>query len=487
MSNRPIFVAIYEKIDLIRLIANLIFVLAIFFVALPEGLRSDIGTVGIPIKADTEMLRNSWGLSDAGSFLEIAKTWANLESITPEQLWILRLWAPGMSLVEVPLIWLSSIGVPIFISLLILTSIIWLGILNLVIDLVKDFRIEFQVALVLLFEITVISSWDFQYIFRESLFHSEGIGYGLLFLGLLGLSKTLLSKESARITTPLIFYGFIVGCSVWVRHVLDSGLLLTLLASFLTWALIQLRHQKIKQRQPKGKKRKFQTTHFSKEIKNFGGTVKMITLAFIVAFLVTLPWRIINPVVFENRPLVMSASGDQIFKAIWYPDNSPHQKIYGYFGGNWACKIDQSKCEAFNLAGLDTYAAKDLGLEAIDSVVRNPIKFMQVRLIFLAQNWIPNMRSGANPLEVNSSLLPLGILLTLLIGFFNLWKNTRIQIILLIWLPMLLSQALQLSLIHYESRYFIPIRILILGLSFSLIKAISDIHKLNKTENKNSP
>ncbi len=470
-----------KKANPIRLFANMIFVFAILYVALPNGLRSKIGTIEIPLNADVEMLRKNWGLSDAGSFLEIAKTWASLESITPEQLWILRLWAPGMSLAEVPLIWLSSIGIPMFTSLLVLTSIIWLGILNLVLDLIENLRTEYQLALILLFEFTLIFSWDFHYMFRESLFHSEGIGYGLLILGLLGLSKTLLSSEVPTKKTPLIFYGFIIGCSVWVRHVLDSGIFLTILASFTIWILLKIQHyRKLKQSQPKSKKTKVRSKLFLRENTLFINALKKIIAVFLLAFLVTVPWRLINPIVFENRPFVMSASGDQIFKAIWYLDESPHQKIYGFFGGNWACKIDKPKCEKFNSLGLDSFLAKDLGLEAIESVVTHPIKYIQARGTYLIQNWIPNMKFGASPLEVNSSLLPLGILLTLILGFFRNWKNPKIQIVLLIWLPILLSQTFQLMLIHYESRYFIPIRMLILGLGFSLIKALSDIHKANK-------
>ena len=84
--------------------------LLLLYVALPQGLKTKIGSIDLLNNASPTQIRNAWGPGDAGSLLDTALTWSKIENIDPtNQYWIVHLWTPGMSLIEVPLIWISHI------------------------------------------------------------------------------------------------------------------------------------------------------------------------------------------------------------------------------------------------------------------------------------------------------------------------------------------------------------------------------------------
>ena len=98
----------------------------LFHTALPQGFGTLIGGISIANTSSPQAIRNAWGPGDAGSLLDAAITWAQLKNLNPDtQFWIVRLWSPGMSIIEVPLIWLTKIGIPIFWSLLSVTIALW--------------------------------------------------------------------------------------------------------------------------------------------------------------------------------------------------------------------------------------------------------------------------------------------------------------------------------------------------------------------------
>jgi acetyltransferase-like isoleucine patch superfamily enzyme len=82
-------------------------------------------------------------------------------------------------------------------------------------------------------------------------------------------------------------------------------------------------------------------------------------------------------------------------------------------------------------------------------------------------NWIPNFEN------LDSFYDLIGITyLPLTIGIFYLFiriNTTKKYLIALIWSPFLLAQIAQLSILHYESRYFINVRFLVLGLFVNLL------------------
>ena len=104
--------------------ASGIWFLLTLFIALPQGLKTRLILNGnqVPHSATPQLIRNAWGQGDAGSLLDTAITWSKFHQIDRvSQFWIVHLWTPGMSIIEVPLIWISKLGIPIFWSLLFIT------------------------------------------------------------------------------------------------------------------------------------------------------------------------------------------------------------------------------------------------------------------------------------------------------------------------------------------------------------------------------
>jgi hypothetical protein len=151
--------------------------------AFPNGIGTKIGLSDLPRNTTAIEMRETFGSGDAGSYLEVALSWANLQPINfDKQSWILRLWSPGLSIIEVPLIWLEKIGFNFYwtyFSLLILTWFcayyMYWRYFSKKIGLYKSIAV---------FSLLVFS-WDFKFIFHEGLFNSEGFSLALL------LKKTL--------------------------------------------------------------------------------------------------------------------------------------------------------------------------------------------------------------------------------------------------------------------------------------------------------
>ena len=158
---------------------------------------------------------------DAGSLLDTAITWSKFHQIVPNQFWIVHLWTPGMSVIEVLLIWISKLGLPIFWSLLFITLLTW--------STVFWFSWRFISPIIgripcVSVAVILISSWDFRYFFRGYLFYTEGLAFGFLVLGI-GFISWEYSMSSKRHYLYVIG-GVLIGISFMIRYLSDIGILI---------------------------------------------------------------------------------------------------------------------------------------------------------------------------------------------------------------------------------------------------------------------
>ena len=92
------------------LIITVMWLLLVLRAALPQGLHTLIGSTNLATDSSAQQIRNSLGPSDAGFYLEIALEWARFESIDFEnQSWILLIWSPGLSIIQIPMLWLEKL------------------------------------------------------------------------------------------------------------------------------------------------------------------------------------------------------------------------------------------------------------------------------------------------------------------------------------------------------------------------------------------
>ena len=203
-------------------------------IAIPNGFGSLIKGINLETFSTASAIRKAWGLGDSGSLLEAALTWANFQQLDPTtQYWIVRVWSPGLAVIEVPLIWFEKLGIPIFWSLLFFTTCLWLVIVYLL--WWKIAPITGRKSLFLILAILLLG-WDFEYFFGNGLFYSEGISLAALILGLFIIVWSLVRFNEFK-TNMAVIGGFLVGISIWVRHVNDNGLILILISSSIFYVL----------------------------------------------------------------------------------------------------------------------------------------------------------------------------------------------------------------------------------------------------------
>lgn len=446
--------------------------LSLLIIALPNGISSRIGSIGLKNSATSFEIRKAWGSGDAGSLLDAARTWAHGHQLNETtQFWIVHLWSPGMSILEIPLIWLEKLGIPLFWSLLSITVLLWNSI----------FYLAWKYGSVLIGRITLslvalllIFSWDFRYMFRDDLFYTEGIGYGLLFLGLLIASWMVLVTKYENSRRLTLLAGVCIGTSIWIRHVSDSGLMLfTVLTSTLFLWRWKFSKEARNARQPKGRYKK----NSKSKLKNSErltllwhnlGALPYVTLSAWIGLLITVPWRIISPLLFKGWLGVMSSASADLPFAIWAPNNSPTGKYWASSGMNWACNIDKVTCSTLNLSLHTPKNASHLTMEAIRAAVTHPFAYIQNRTNFAYKNWIPNGMHTPPNLQTIVAFLSFVVLIFSIYLYVQV-RDERKRLLALIWGPFLVMQLFQFSIIHYESRYFIPIRILGVGFALTLL------------------
>ncbi len=460
------------------LIFSTLWTLVAIFNSLQNGLSSKIPVININRESSSSEIRKAWGLGDAGSLLEVAITWSRLDSLDEvTQYWIPRLWSPGIAIIEVPLIWLETAGVPLFWSLLSLTMLIWGSVTFLAWRYFSPILGRIPTALVLL---GLIYSWDFGYLLRDYIFYTEGFGYGFLLIGLILLTIRMIDPHSLT-RKYVVVAGLMVGLSIWVRHTSDSGL--TFLLS--TVLLLNIGH-KIKNSyacerfKQKNSKKKFNFLEVSKEYEPKSLWLKDLTLFSAVAFLVTVPWRLISTFHFGGLAFAMSSASAGVPFAIWSTPESPSGMYWGGYGSNWACKIDFATCAAIQ-SDIQTGIASGshLLLLAALSVIRNPLQYIDERFSFLFIHWIPNF-SFEFTYQNLVALAFFFVFASSILIFFRI-KDNRKYPILIIWGSFLLMNFVQLSIIHYESRYFIPVRLLTLGAFIGLYLIRSEIQIKEKS------
>jgi hypothetical protein len=457
------------------LVASVWLVIALTRV-LPEGFSTRIPVLNIQNNSSAEEVRKGWGQGDAGSLLEIAIEWANFNSLDPvRQYWIPRLWAPGMSILEVPLIWISRLGVPIYWSLLSITLVLWSILFSLTWKHFSQFTGRIPFAIV---SIGLLWSWDFSYLLRDFIFYTEGIGFSFLLIGLILLSVKVISPNETG-DQYVFLAGTLIGLSIWIRHTNESGLILFFALSSIGY-FVSLRHrnkQTIRSKKRKNglaQQRLLGSNHkFPERFARYG----MISSG--LALLITLPWRLISTFHFQGAPFLMSSASGGVPSTIWSLPNSPSGLYWGSYGSNWACKIDLATCnQVQSKISDDTISHSQLLLLAIQSILENPIRYVDERSHFLWANWIPSF-------SMKVSFQNAVAFAFMLLCFYCLYlcfkvKDARKYAVIILWGSFLFMNLAQLAIIHYESRYFIPVRLFLLGLFLSLLSLKSSPSQTSK-------
>lgn len=439
----------------------MIYTLIVFRVAFPQPNRLHQGVVNLPITSTPEEIRKAWGYGDSGSLLEVAITWANFKNLDEvTQYWIVRLWSPGFAIIEVPLIWLSKIGLPLFISMFFITYIVWVITLKKII-----FQKYISLSLSLIVVAVLSISWDARYFFYEGVFYTEAVAYALLLTSLTMLSNSIISG-SIPDKKYCVIIGSLLGMSIWVRHTSDYGLFLAILL-FIVFFLKNL----IFRFSEKFSKKKSKQIFKSKASENSMLLTKRVFLSLLLALAVTVPWRLISTYVFTSQPIpiAMSISSAGVGPGLWTQGSKDNPYYWEPYGGNWACKVDPITCEELQPVIDNPVTNSKYVIEAIRSAIINPLDYVQIRATTLLERWIPGFNNQELTLQDILSLLPL-VLFFYSLSIWRKIKSKRKYLLASLWGAFLLAHTAPLLIIHYESRYFIAVRLLLLGFAIAIIR-----------------
>jgi hypothetical protein len=434
-------------------------------------LSSNIGGINISNLSSPEQIRTALGMSDPGWMLEVAIRWSNFEPLDRvTQAWIVSLWSPGLAVIETPLIWLDHIfGIPIFWSILLTTIAIWIYLFNLIINLFKSKSYKFIAFLAIFIWLDL---WDFEFMFREQIFMSEGISYGLILIGLVKMSVAIIHQQKLK-TFELCAIGSVIGVAIWVRSTLDLALFISLLLCIVVKACLKFKH-------PKNSKFNGSPSNVvrSKMYDQLLNTLSFLVMVLLIAVITTMPWRVISSEIYGNHKMAMSSSYAYVGQNIWVDNKDDPNFYWKDYGMNWACEVDPAKCAQLKSDKYDKISYRERTKLAVFSAIFHPQKYIEVRWHTFYSKWFSQINSGG---DLYRYLLNIVLLLIPISWIFLLKKiNYSYRIpILVLWMPFILVATSQLLIIHYESRYFIIVR------SFFLVLTIVMFSVINNSKIKN--
>jgi hypothetical protein len=448
-----------------RIVYIILLCIKVLIIALPNGLNSKIDGINVSNLSSPEQIRMAIGMSDPGWMLEVAISWSNFEPLDRvTQSWIVGLWSPGLAVIETTLIWLNHIlGAPIFWSILFITIAIWIYLFYLIIRLFTGSLHEFIVFLIIF---AWLDLWDFKFMFREQIFMSEGISYGLLLIGLVKMSIVIIHEKNLT-TSKLFSIGGVIGVAIWVRSSLDLALFISLFLCLLLKTYFKFQHSNY------SKFRGFSNTAKSKVYGQFLNTFSFLVMALLIALFTTMPWRIISSEIYGNHKMAMSSSFAYVGQYIWVDNKDDPNFYWKDYGMNWACEVDPEKCAQLKSEKYDKLSYRDLAKHAVLSAISHPIKYLEVRGQTFYSKWFAKIKSESDLYRFFANLV---LLLIPFSWIFLLKRVNYIYIIpiIVLWTPFILVATSQLLIIHYESRYFIIIRSLFLLLTLVIVSAMKN-------------
>jgi hypothetical protein len=448
----------------IRLIFNLfLFTYVSIKTSFPDLGDTKLAFLNISFDSDVGLIRKMYGMSDAGSYLDIAISLANFRNIQPEQYFYIHTWSPGQSIVLALAILTSKFTFPVYVIIFLVNYMIWFFIITF---LTKKLSSQKQVIFFYFFYLTFLFSSDFIYYFYTNMFHSEVVSNSLLFAALIFLSWLI--KNQIQNWFKYAVAGFVLGFSVLVRYTSETGLflLILLLSIWLFSQLLLTSRRKLRNKIN-------QTNHMK--------VLRLTFISILIALLTTVPWRILNFTLYDMNTVRLSNASSWTIYGVWALDDSPEAQYWSVFGSNWACKIDPVKCESLNSLGLKSLTPETIGKEALKSVLKNPSSYVVERFKYMKIYYFGDSQFDIGQYQKYFSLLALLSGAYLLILLFNKkYWNYENFIISLIWTCFILNQFLMYSITHYEYRYFIIFKFLIFGFIFSLNLHVKNGSKISE-------
>jgi hypothetical protein len=423
---------------------------ALIYRIFPRGFNTRYYLENITLWDTAQEVREKLGGIDAGQLLDVSLTFSTFNDLDPDsQFWIARVWSMGISVFQVPAIWLQSLDVPFSMTIMLMNLTIWSILLRILFKCTQELN---QKIIISILWVSFLYSYDGNFLFREFPFNSEVIGIGLMLISLALVVQSM--KNPSKNWKTFIVPGVTLGVSICVRYTIDYAVVFVFLISVMLLILI------------KGKSlralMKIRTNNDSFEsYKYLTSTLKYFALTFGVALIVTLPLRITNQINYGGAPLQMSSAQVLTGPNLWAKSETAHAKYWDKTGMNWACDLDPSKCYS---PEIESKQSPELFRMAVFVAIRNPIEFIQNRIYYIWHNHSLELKN--NYFWFIYSLFHLSLIFVPFF-LFKKFKYPMRSLIFILWLPFIALQYLTYLIIHFETRYFVPLHLMNLGLLWS--------------------
>jgi len=418
----------------------------------PDLADTKLAFLSIPFNSEVNLIRKTYGLSDAGSYLDIAISLASFNNIQPEQYFFIHTWPPGQSIILALAILASKVLFSLYLFIYLINYVIWIAI---IFFLTKQLSSLTQLIVFYIFFVTFLISTDFTYYFYTYIFHSENIGNSLLFFALLLLSWLIKNKIQNR--SRYVIAGLLLGFSTLIRYTSETGIFLLLLLLLILLIL-----------------HRYLPALFNSRIKNGQmGNIKILRLTFLsilIALITTVPWRVLNIAIYDMDTIRLSNASSWTIYGAWAAEKSPEAEYWSANGMNWACKIDPLKCDYLNNLGLKSFTPQTVGREALKSAIIHPKSYVTERFKYFQIHYFEGGGLSIKEYRKFFSLAAvIGCLYLLtLFGSRKFWYFDN-ALISLVWTSFIFNQLLMYAITHYEYRYFIIFKFLIFGYIMSLV------------------
>lgn len=413
----------------------------------------------IPLSFDAGEARAAFGGSDAGSYLQAA---IGLRELGPWGIggnqWIYNLWPPGMvALNLIAVIVESQLSVPYLTALLLLVSFIWATLLTRLWKILESLSSGIGVAFLLVFLLSSLTNPMITVYFG----YGDGIAAGLLGLALaeLWLVKNTLVRGNIK---RLLYIGTLLAGAMHLRATFEtlSGFLLAVpLVGYLIWTVLTLIRPNL-------------------SASSSRGALLQISLVALVSQVLSLPWRVFAAVFIRPGDFRWSTVPDYAWPGRWIPDEriSPEGSFLIEGHWNFGCINDPIRCAVIQqleeasdapYSGAGHFTNEEFRSQLVESFLQFPGLYLSERFTMYFIGYFSKTGGDVGQLAVLEGLfLLVGVILGVVFLVGNNKFNTSGA-----WFAFLSAGALSgiLLLFHMETRYLMPIKLVMMTFIFLVL------------------
>ena len=441
------------------------YAITIFFVTFPDlsNLQSQLGvynlTLGTTISEMIEIIKQG----DQASYGRVALDIYNHGTVTKASVWALHFWPPVLPLLESLLLRLFGINHPFILSVALITICIWSIVLMLLYSIL---RTTINRYLALLLPLSVLAFDDFMpYGFRTGVLTTDSISCAFFCCSFLVIIN---AKSHRKKLLMSIVSGLLMACAALTRVTYEFVGNFLLIGSMLALFVKVARLIKAKTMCP---------GNLKIIIRSQVGYILIAATVFSIALI---PYKLHYKSL--TGEYALTAKSSYIWMLQWMTDQELVEIGAGWVSaglGGMACRVEPDLCKSINALASskkpDFNRARkyhEYRTLALKAFFFNPYKWMKIKLSRFHLYWFSNTSIPSNVFKGLANIALLFFSMFILTIQLLRFVNYKAIVMSYYYLAFLGGCLLPLFIIHYEARYFYPIKMVGIIFTLTLISVI---------------